>query len=72
MAQHSRTATMLLGGRVYSGGLDGRNHRAITQGRDAADIGNYRGVTLGSHLGKLFCQILKSRLENVVEREGIL
>ena len=61
MGQHSRTATMLLGG------LDGRNHRAITQGRDAADTGNYRGVTLGSHLGKLFCQILKSRLENVVE-----
>ena len=44
----------------------------LHKGGDAADIGNYRGVTLGSHLGKLFCQILKSRLENVVEREGIL
>ena len=44
----------------------------LHKGGGAADIGNYRGVTLGSHLGKLFCQILKSRLENVVEREGIL
>ena len=44
----------------------------LHKGGDAADIRNYRGVTLGSHLGKLFCQILKSRLENVVEREGIL
>ena len=43
----------------------------LHKGEDAADIGNYRGVTLGSHPGKLFCQILKSRLENV-EREGIL
>ena len=43
----------------------------LHKGGGAADIGNYRGVTLGSHLGKL-CQILKSRLENVVEREGIL
>ena len=44
----------------------------LHNGGHAADLGNYIGVTLGSHLGKLFCQILKSRLENVVEREGIL
>ena len=27
---------------------------------------------MGSHFGKLFCQILKRRLTNVVEREGIV
>ena len=43
----------------------------LHKGEDAADIGKYRGVTLGSHLRKLFCQILKSRLE-IVERGGIL
>ena len=39
---------------------------------DVTQISNYRGVTLGSHFGKLFCQILKRRLTKVVEREGIL
>ena len=39
---------------------------------DVMRIGNYRGVTLGSHFGKLFCQILKRRLTTVVEKEGIL
>ena len=34
-------------------------------------ISNYRGVTLGSHFGKLFCQILKRRLTTIVDREGI-
>ena len=38
----------------------------------ATPIGKYRGVTLGSHFGKFFCQILKRRLTTVVEREGIL
>ena len=38
---------------------------------DVTQISNYRGVTLGSHFGKLFCQILKRRLKRVVEREGI-
>ena len=36
---------------------------------DVTQISNYRGVTLGSHFGKLFCQILKRRLTTVVERE---
>ena len=39
---------------------------------DVTQIGKYRGVTLGSHFGKLFCQILKRSLTKVVEREGIL
>ena len=44
----------------------------LHKGGDKTDIGNYRGVTLGSHFGKLFCQILKARLEKVAEKEGIL
>ena len=35
---------------------------------DVTQISNYRGVTLGSHFGKLFCQILKRRLTKIVER----
>ena len=34
---------------------------------DITQIGNYRGVTLGSHFGKLFRQILKRELTTVVK-----
>ena len=44
----------------------------LHKGGDAKDIGNYRGITLGSHVAKLFCLILKERLSKVVEGQGIL
>ncbi len=44
----------------------------LHKGGKTTDIGNYRGITLGSHVGKLFCQILKTRLSRVVEGQRIL
>ena len=34
---------------------------------DVCDVGNYRGITLGSHVGKVFCSILKERLCRAVD-----
>ena len=34
----------------------------LHKGWDAKDIGNYRGITLGRHVGKLFCLILEEKL----------
>lgn len=34
---------------------------------DECDVGNYRGITLGSHIGKVFCSILKERLYQAVD-----
>ena len=34
---------------------------------DECDMGNYRGITLGSHIGKVFCSILKERLCRAVD-----
>ena len=38
---------------------------------DEYDIGNYRGITLGSHIGKVFCSIMKERLCQAVEGDII-
>ena len=35
-------------------------------------MANYLGITLGSSMGKLFRQVLKNRLNKVVEQERIL
>ena len=34
---------------------------------DKCDVSNYRGITLGSHIGKVFCSILKQRLCQAVD-----
>ena len=43
----------------------------LHKGGDSGDIGNYQEITLGSHIGKVFCSVLNARLAEVMEG-GIL
>ena len=40
----------------------------LHKGGDKCDITNYREITLGSHVGKLFCSVLNARLSEVMEQ----
>ena len=46
--------------------------KLINKGMDVYDPNNYRGITLNSCLGKLFCTILYNRLVPVLEDKNIL
>ena len=39
----------------------------LHKGGDSCDIGNYREITLGSHIGKVFCSVLNARLSEAME-----
>ena len=39
---------------------------------DREDHGNYRGITLLSVVGKVFCKILNNRLAQCLDKEGAL
>ena len=43
-------------------------HKGGGGGGDSCDIGNYREITLGSHVGKVFCSVLNARLSEVMEK----
>ena len=45
--------------------------KLIHKGNDIYDPNNYRGITLNSCLGKLFCTVLYNRLAPILERENI-
>ena len=45
--------------------------KLINKGMDVYDPNNYRGITLNSCLGKLFCSILYSRLVPILESNNI-
>ena len=40
--------------------------------RDREDPGNYRGITLLSVVGKVFCKVLNNRLMQCLDKEGVL
>ena len=69
MAKFGSSFECLLGGGVYTGRLDGRHSSTAAQGGggDSCDIGNYREITLGSHIGKVLCAVLNARLSEVME-----
>ena len=37
-----------------------------------SELDNYRGISVGSNMGKVFMRVMQNRLERVVEEEGIL
>ena len=39
----------------------------LHKGGDSCDIGNYREITLGSHIGKVFCSVRNARLSEAME-----
>ena len=39
----------------------------LHKGGENRDIGNYGEMTLGSHIGKVFCSVLNGRLAEVME-----
>lgn len=45
---------------------------AIYKNGDPLNPGNYRGITLTSNLGKLFCKIINSRITNYLEDNELL
>ena len=45
--------------------------KLINKGNDMYDPNNYRGITLNSCVGKLFCSILYKRLEPILENNNI-
>ena len=40
--------------------------------KDRAECGNYRGISLMAHAGKVLLKVIANRLRNYCEREGIL
>ena len=50
---------------------DGINVPIFKNG-DPSNPSNYRGITLGSSLGKLFCTIVNRRIENYLEENNLL
>ena len=40
--------------------------------RDREDPGNYRGITLLSAVGKVFCKVLNNRLVQCLDKGGVL
>ena len=46
--------------------------KLINKGMDVYDANDYRGITLNSRLGKLFCTILYNRIAPLLENKNIL
>jgi hypothetical protein len=55
----------------YSAGLSTRVIHALHKGGDALQFENYRGITVGHVLAKVFAMILEARLSSWVEERGL-
>jgi hypothetical protein len=55
----------------YSAGLSTGVIHALHKGGDALQFENYRGITMGHVLAKVFAMILKARLSSWVEERGL-
>jgi hypothetical protein len=56
---------------VYSAGLSTGVIHALHKGGDALQFENYRGITVGPVLAKVFAMILKARLSRWAEEKGL-
>lgn len=59
-------------GGVAPGGWNIGKIKLIHKGGVKNKLDNYRGITISSCIGKVYCSVLKERLEKVVEEEGTL
>jgi hypothetical protein len=55
----------------YSAGLSTRIIHALHKGGDALQFENYRGITVGPVLAKVFAMILEARLSSWTEEKGL-
>jgi hypothetical protein len=55
----------------YSASLSTRVIHALHKGGDALQFENYRGITVGPVLAKVFAMILEARLSSWVEERGL-
>ena len=52
--------------------MEGRGYSDIAQEEDQTDCGNYRGISLVAHAGKVILKIVAFRLGSYLERERLL
>ena len=71
-------ALMALFRRCWEGGVipDGWKHAIVTpipkQGKSRKEVGNYRPISLTSHIGQIYERIVKQRLNHFCERKGVI
>ena len=64
--------------RCWEGGVipDGWKHAIVTpipkQGKSRKEVGNYRPISLTSHIGKIYERIVKQRLNHFCESKGVI
>ena len=52
--------------------VERRHHQGASQKKDRTECGNYRGISLVAHAGKILLKIIARRLSDYYERLGIL
>ena len=71
-------ALLALFRRCWEGGVisDGWKHAIVTpipkQGKSRKEVGNYRPISLTSHIGKIYERIVKQRLNHFCESKGVI
>ena len=71
-------ALLALFRRCWEGGVipDGWKHATVTpipkQGKSRKEVGNYRPISLPSHIGKIYERIVKQRLNHFCESKGVI
>ena len=59
-------------GGATTGGVERRHHQVLHKKKDSTERGNYRGLFLVAHAGKVLFKIVANRLGDFCEEAGIL